>query len=114
MTAIPPTHLLAVFGKQLTGKSLQQRRVTLHPVHSLVFASYSTSLPDFPSPQPVSLPEWIRKVDIPVWPLCLPSPATYPTLTSLATGMFLFVISFFILLTTSKIYDEKASLGPLS
>jgi hypothetical protein len=31
MTAIPPTHMLAVFGKH------QPRRVTLYPVHSLVF-----------------------------------------------------------------------------
>jgi hypothetical protein len=82
MTAIPPTHMLAVFGKQLTGKS-QPRRVTLYPVHSLVFASFCTSLPNFPSPPPVALPEeGIRKVDAPVWPLSLPSPATYPHLST--------------------------------
>jgi hypothetical protein len=57
ITSIPPTHMLAVFGKQLTGKSDQPRRVTLYPVHSLVFASYCTNLPNFPSPLPVTLPE---------------------------------------------------------
>ena len=83
MTAIPPTHMLAVFGKQLTGKSHQPRRVTLYPVHSLVFASHCASLPKFPSPLPAALPEeGIRKVDVPVWPLCLPSPATYPHLST--------------------------------
>ena len=83
MTAIPPTHMLAVFGKQVTGKSHQPRRVTLYPVHSLVFASHCTSLPNFPSPLPTTLPEeGIRKLDVPVWPLCLPSPATYPHLST--------------------------------
>ena len=83
MTAIPPTHMLAVFGKQLASKTHQPRRVTLYPVHSLVFASHCASLPKFPSSLPVSLPEKeIRKVDVPVWPLCLPSPATYPHLST--------------------------------
>lgn len=76
--------MLAVFGKQLANKSHQPRRVTLYPVHSLVFASHCASLPRFPSPLPVTVPEGdeIRKVDVPVWPLCLPSPATYPHLST--------------------------------
>ena len=83
MTAIPPTHMLAVFGKQLADKSHQPRRVTLYPVHSLVFASHCAYLPEFPSTLPVSLhEEAIRKFDVPVWPLCLPSPATYPHLST--------------------------------
>lgn len=85
MTAIPPTHMLAVFGKQLPGKPRQPRRVTLYPVHSLVFASHCATLPRFPSPLPVALPEEgeeIRKIEVPVWPLCLPSPATYPHLST--------------------------------
>jgi hypothetical protein len=83
MTAIPPTHMLAVFGKQLAGKTHQPRKVTLYPVHSLVFASHCASLPKFPSPLPVTLPVTeVRKVDVPVWPICLPSPATYPHLST--------------------------------
>ena len=83
MTAIPPTHMLAVFGKQLTSKSHQPRRVTLYPVHSLVFASHCASLPKFPLPLPATLPEEeVQKVDVPVWPLCIPSPATYPQLST--------------------------------
>jgi hypothetical protein len=83
MTAIPPTHMLAVFRKQLSSKSesCQPRKVTLYPVHSLVFASHCASFPKIPSPLPSTLPEdvsSIRKVDVPVWPLCLPSPATPP------------------------------------
>jgi hypothetical protein len=82
MTAIPPTHMLAVFGKHLPSKS-QPRRVTLYPIHSLVFASHCANLPKFPSPLPAALPEeGIRKIDVPVWPLCLPSPATYPHLST--------------------------------
>jgi hypothetical protein len=72
-------------GIQLAGKSHQPRKVTgtLYPVHSLVFASHCASLPKFPSPLPVAVPEEeIRKVDVPVWPLCLPSPATYPHLST--------------------------------
>lgn len=84
MTAIAPTHMLAVFGKQLASKSHQPRRVTLYPVHSLVFASHCASLPKFPTALPVAFPEEgdIRKVDVPVWPLCIPSPATYPHLST--------------------------------
>jgi hypothetical protein len=75
--------MLAIFGKELDSKSRQPRRVTLYPVHSLVFASYCASLPKFPSPLPISLPEeGIRKGEVPVWPLCLPSPATYLQLSS--------------------------------
>ena len=83
MTVIPPTHMLAVFGKQPAGKSRQPRRVTLYPVHSLVFASHCALLPEFPSPLPVALSEnEVRNVNLPVWPLCLPSPATYPHLST--------------------------------
>ena len=83
MTAIPPTHLLAIFGRQPTGQSQQPCRVTLYPVHSLVFASHCASLPIFPLSLPATLPEEnIQKLDVPVWPLCIPSPATYPQLSA--------------------------------
>ncbi|KAF8810341.1 clampless1 Clp1 protein [Phlegmacium glaucopus] len=83
MTAIPPTHMLAVFGKQ--SKANQPRKVTLYPVHSLVFASQCASLPKFPTALPVAFPEdgeETRKVTVPVWPVCIPSPATYPHLST--------------------------------
>ena len=76
--------MLAVFGKQVGNKSHQPRKVTLYPVHSLVFASYCASLPKFPTALPVTLSqeEEIRKMNVPVWPLCIPSPATFPHLST--------------------------------
>ena len=80
MTAIPPTHMLAVFARQIPGKPIS-RTITLHTTHSLVIASHCANLPKFPTPLSVPLPEeGVLKMNVPVWPLCLPSPVTYPHL----------------------------------
>ncbi|KAF8153097.1 clampless1 Clp1 protein [Crassisporium funariophilum] len=84
MTAILPTHMLAVFGKQAaTGDAAKRpRKVTLFPVHSLVFAAQCANLPKFPSTLPVELTqEGPQRLEVPIWSLCIPSPLTYPQLS---------------------------------
>lgn len=73
--------MLAVFGKAVAGKPHLPRKVTLYPAHSLVLASQCAHLPE--SPSPITPPEeGAQKLNVPVWPLCLPSPLTYPHLST--------------------------------
>ncbi|KDR77260.1 hypothetical protein GALMADRAFT_225370 [Galerina marginata CBS 339.88] len=84
MTTILPTHLLAVFGKQSNNASSSKpRKVTLFPVHSLVLATTCANLPKPPSALPVPVHETgHQEAELPVWSLCLPSPVTYPQLST--------------------------------
>ncbi|KAE9389535.1 hypothetical protein BT96DRAFT_1069953 [Gymnopus androsaceus JB14] len=85
-----PTHMLAVYApvpKKSTNASpasLPKTEVKLHPVHALFMASHCTRLGPFPpSPitievsTPLSTPSTIT---LPVHPMCLPSPKTFPLL----------------------------------
>lgn len=73
LTAIPPSHMLAVYGPP--SPTAPRRKVTLYPIHSVVFSAYCSKLPPFSasSQQPNT---------IPVRPICLPSPSTYLRLAS--------------------------------
>lgn len=80
MASVLPTHMMAVYGPQpKAGAASQRRRVTLFPIHSLVFAVYCSKLPPFPPSAPQSTPQGVT---VPVRPLCLPAPQTYPQLSS--------------------------------
>jgi len=79
-----PSHMLAVYGPSPKKGSTERRRVTLYPAHSLIFAVYCSKLPPFP-PADVSVtsqPSVPAVLSVPVRPLCLPSPQTYPRLSS--------------------------------
>ncbi|KAF8964763.1 hypothetical protein BDZ97DRAFT_1918722 [Flammula alnicola] len=86
MTAILPTHMLAVFGRPSPSSSgsvpsPRPRKVTLFPVHSLVLLAHCANLPKPPSALPVPLTGQ-QEVQLPIWSLCLPSPLTYPQLST--------------------------------
>lgn len=105
-----PTHMLAVHAKQpklqtntRTGAAQLKRKVTLFPAHDLVLVAHCANLPTLPPsgsqllstqpPQDTSLqlalddagePEPASPISLklPVVPLCLPSPPTFPVLQS--------------------------------
>ncbi|KAG5651055.1 hypothetical protein H0H81_010051 [Sphagnurus paluster] len=89
-TAVP-SHILAVYGPTTTSSSSPSssstspsRKITLYPVHSLYLAAHCARLPAFPAtlPSPSFTPgESSVRCTVPVRPLCLPSPATYPHLS---------------------------------
>ena len=80
LSAVPPSHMLAIYGPHTP--SVPRRKVTLYPVHSVVFSAYCSKLPPF-SPASTSSPAASPQIHtIPVRPICLPSPSTYLRLAS--------------------------------
>ena len=81
MTSILPTHILAISTKEApAGKP---RKITLFPVHSLVFATQCSRMPAFPPTLPVPAHTVGQQtVKVPVFTICIPSPATYPQLSN--------------------------------
>ncbi|GJJ12891.1 hypothetical protein Clacol_007137 [Clathrus columnatus] len=68
----PPTHVFAVY--------TQNKKVTLHIGHGIVVAAHCTSLPPLPTPEfDPELSEGLKR-SLPVVPLSLPSPNTFPIL----------------------------------
>ncbi|TDL23119.1 hypothetical protein BD410DRAFT_747729 [Rickenella mellea] len=67
-----PTHMLAVHSN--SPRSGQRSQVTFYPSHGAVLAATCSSLPNLPA-SPLSSPS-----TLPVIPLSLPSPSTFPTL----------------------------------
>jgi len=83
LSAALPSHMLAVYGPPSPKQPIERRKVTLYPAHSLIFAAYCSKLPPFPPagvPSP-SQPSAPPELNVPVRPLCLPSPHTYPQLS---------------------------------
>lgn len=68
-----PTHLFAVHSKPAT-------RVCLYPVHALIFAAHCAHLPPIPYVNSAEATEDGKKLILPVVPLCLPNPPTFPML----------------------------------
>ena len=85
LTSVLPTHMVAVYGHAPKTQTQTQRRtkVTLLPVHSLVFAAHCSKLPPFPPTlAPPEQKPGSQEITVPVWPLCLPSPQLYPQLAA--------------------------------
>lgn len=83
-----PTHMLAVYApvpKKSENAPLPKTEVKLYPVHALFMASHCAKLGAFP-PSPTSdqtftpVESTPRTVTLPVRPMCLPSPETFPVL----------------------------------
>ncbi|TFK52989.1 hypothetical protein OE88DRAFT_1656745 [Heliocybe sulcata] len=75
-----PTHMFAVFGRQPFAKGapkVNKQKVTLYPVHDIIFASHCAHLPKLRTSKPQK-----ENVKLPVVPVCLPSPQTFPILSS--------------------------------
>ncbi|KAF8584617.1 hypothetical protein K439DRAFT_1345767 [Ramaria rubella] len=71
-----PTHVFATYSAPSV---FQKQRVTLHPVHALVFASQCAHLPHLHVP-PSSSVEGANTITLPILPLRLPSPRTFTLL----------------------------------
>ncbi|KAJ7120971.1 hypothetical protein C8R44DRAFT_705717 [Mycena epipterygia] len=80
VSAACPTHMFAVFGDAPLGFG-QKRPVNLYPIHDLVFGAHCTTLPALPASQPTASTSTSHAA-IPVVPLRLPSPETFPLLHS--------------------------------
>ncbi|KAG5643326.1 hypothetical protein DXG03_001176 [Asterophora parasitica] len=88
ITSALPSHMVAIFGpapRPSASVPHPKRKVTLYPVHSLYLAAHCARLPHFP-PTPTESPAVTPgstsvTYNVPVRPLCLPSPMSYPRLS---------------------------------
>ncbi|KAJ7726879.1 hypothetical protein B0H16DRAFT_1591557, partial [Mycena metata] len=71
-----PTHMFAVYNDAPLPLG-HKRQVNLFPIHDLVFSMHCTNLPTLPAARPSSSPS---HTTVPVVPLRLPSPETFPLL----------------------------------
>ncbi|KAF8488126.1 hypothetical protein JB92DRAFT_1449636 [Gautieria morchelliformis] len=75
ITADAPSHLFAV-----CAQSQPPTRISLHPAHALVLASHCAHFPSLPYSKPAVAPAAGSTLTLPVVPLALPSPETFPIL----------------------------------
>ncbi|KXN91551.1 hypothetical protein AN958_00537 [Leucoagaricus sp. SymC.cos] len=82
MASVMPTHMLAVHGpSESHGDSKDSKaKVTLFPVHSIIMAAHCANLPPFPPENEETEGKSSREIELPVRPLLLPSPKTFPFL----------------------------------
>jgi hypothetical protein len=80
-----PSHMLAVHSRlpQHTSQSHSPRQVTLFPIHHIVFAAHCASLPTLPPNPTPAMPQTTgTHITLPVVPLCIPHPETFPHLSA--------------------------------
>ncbi|KAI9444161.1 hypothetical protein H4582DRAFT_1919744 [Lactarius indigo] len=77
-SAMLPTHMAAVYSSAPSAP--EPRRVTMYPVHQSILSLYCANLPVFPpsTPRPATP---ISPFQVPVVPLALPHPESFPVLT---------------------------------
>ncbi|KAF8577828.1 hypothetical protein K439DRAFT_1396231 [Ramaria rubella] len=73
LSAEAPTHLFAIY-------STPTSQVALHPAHALVLAAHCSHLPTLLHSKPTQPTSAGSTLTLPVVPLCLPHPATFPIL----------------------------------
>jgi hypothetical protein len=75
-----PSHMLAVHSRpQNAPLSHTPRQVTLYPIHHVILAAHCTSLPPLPLNPTPATPESVGShITLPVVPLCIPHPETFP------------------------------------
>ncbi|KAJ7507370.1 hypothetical protein B0H11DRAFT_1971451 [Mycena galericulata] len=78
VAAACPTHMFAVYSGASPAFG-QKRRISLYPAHDLVFGTHCANLPALPASRPSASSS---RATIPVVPLRLPSPETFPLLQS--------------------------------
>ncbi|KAF8584615.1 hypothetical protein K439DRAFT_1281042, partial [Ramaria rubella] len=72
-----PTHLVAVYSKP---SALQKQRISLHATHGLILAANCANLPPLPYSKP-DIPAYPgTMISLPVVPLAIQSPDTFPIL----------------------------------
>ncbi|KAJ7291025.1 hypothetical protein C8J57DRAFT_1271160, partial [Mycena rebaudengoi] len=78
VVAACPTHMFAVYSNTPLAIN-QKRRVSLFPIHDIVFDVHCANLPALPSSHSATVS---AHKTIPVVPLCIPSPETFSLLHS--------------------------------
>jgi len=78
MSSDMPTHMFAVYGRQV---NQPRTRVIMYATHSIVWAANCAMLPALPPSRP-AVPAAGERITIPVVPLRLPDPTSFPTLSS--------------------------------
>ncbi|KAF9444286.1 hypothetical protein P691DRAFT_786894 [Macrolepiota fuliginosa MF-IS2] len=82
MASVLPTHMMAIHGPAPKNPSDNKTKITLFPVHSLILATHCAKLPPFPPTNETSskVDPSTREIELPVRPLFLHSPKTFPLL----------------------------------
>ncbi|KAI0050342.1 hypothetical protein FA95DRAFT_1487496 [Auriscalpium vulgare] len=83
LSAEMPTHMVAVYSRL---SNTTRRRVTLYPIHNVMFATHCANLPALPPSHPTPPTTPGSRITVPVVPLCLPSPPTFPHLSAYLYG----------------------------
>jgi hypothetical protein len=95
-----PTHMAAVYSSSPSGP--EPRRVMMYPVHQSILSLYCTNLPVLSTSPPLPTnPE--APYEIPVVPIALPNPESFPFLTQ-----------FLYLKNVQSLFDAFLSLTPAS
>jgi hypothetical protein len=95
LSSDPPTHMLALYSRHPSeGNTTTHKSVTLFPTHNIILAANCANLPQLPpsTPSPTNVGDQIK---IPIVPLCIPSPQTFPRLSA-----YLYTKNSFSLLTS--------------
>ncbi|KAF8523776.1 hypothetical protein BU17DRAFT_43567 [Hysterangium stoloniferum] len=72
-----PTHIIATYSQP---NALQKQRISIHPVHALVLATNCANLPPLPYSKPDTPKYPGGTISLPVIPLAIHNPATFPIL----------------------------------
>ncbi|CCM05494.1 uncharacterized protein FIBRA_07715 [Fibroporia radiculosa] len=80
-SAAMPTHMFGVYSRE-NPPAGEKRRLTIYPQHAIVWAAHCASLPTLPAsnPQPPASPT--DRLTLPVVPLRLPDPESFPLLST--------------------------------
>jgi hypothetical protein len=73
-----PSHVLGVYANHTAPGT--SRQVTLYPTHNIVLSAHCANLPPIPAPSQPTPTVAPATLTVPVLPLCIPSPQTFPAL----------------------------------
>ena len=77
---MPPTHMAAIYSSAPSGP--EPRRVMMYPIHQSILSLYCANLPVLAASAPLSTnSESESSFEVPVVPLALPNPESFPFLT---------------------------------
>jgi hypothetical protein len=100
LSTLPPTHMAAVYSSRPSGP--EPRRVMMYPVHQSILSLYCANIPVLPTSPPLPTNSE-ASYEIPVVPIALPNPESFPFLTQ-----------FLYLKDVQPLFDAFLSLTPAS
>ncbi|KAH7909180.1 hypothetical protein BJ138DRAFT_1011360 [Hygrophoropsis aurantiaca] len=115
-----PTHMLAVYARQpqtASSSAAPKRRVTLFPTHNVILAANCANLPSLPPSIPTSIPSnqtAAATINVPIVPLCVPSPETFPYLSTFLYTKRADHLLASLLPSTSNLFLSSLISSPLS